>query len=133
LLEVSLFTMWGKGRFSHMAGFAAKAKESGFTHIEANASIFPRVLRELLKTTIPISNIHSPCPTLLSSRGIPISSFSLSSLDESGRMETVSFTRQTIDHAAIMRARAVVIHMGEVPMDLSLQDSLYNLHDGGYT
>ena len=115
-----------------MAGFAAKAKELGFTHIEANASISPRMLSELLKTTIPISSIHSPCPAVLSSRGIPISSLSLSSLDESMRMEAVSYTRQTIDLAASVRARAVVLHMGEVPIDLSLQDRLYKLHDGGY-
>ena len=132
MLEVSLSTMWVKGRFSHMAGFTAKAKESGFTHIEANASISPRMLSELLKTTIPISSIHAPCPTVLSSRGIPISSLSLSSLDESERIEAISFTRQTIDLAASVRARAIVLHMGEVPIDLSLQDRLYKLHDGGY-
>jgi sugar phosphate isomerase/epimerase len=132
LFEVSLSTMWVKGRFRHMAGFAAKAKELGFTHIEANASISPRMLSELLETTIPISSIHAPCPSILSSRGIPISSLSLSSLDESERMEAVSFTKQTIDLAASVRARAIVLHMGEVPIDLSLQDRLYKLHDGGY-
>jgi len=115
-----------------MARFAAKAKELGFTHIEVNASISPRMLSELLETTIPISSIHSPCPSILSSRGIPISSLSLSSLDESERIEAVSFTKQTIDLAASVRARAVVLHMGEVPIDLSLQDRLYKLHDGGY-
>jgi sugar phosphate isomerase/epimerase len=132
LLEVSLSTMWAKGRFSHMAGFAAKAKELGFTHIEANTSISPRMVSELLKTTVPISSIHSPCPAVLSSRGIPVSSLSLSSLDESERMEAVSFTKKTIDLAAKVRARAIVLHMGEVPIDLSLQDRLYKLHDGGY-
>jgi len=58
LLEVSLSTMWAKGRFSHMAGFATKARELGFTHIEANTSISQRMLDELLKTTVPISSIH---------------------------------------------------------------------------
>jgi sugar phosphate isomerase/epimerase len=115
-----------------MAGFAAKARELGFTHIEANASISPRMLTELLEAAVPISSIHSPCPAVLSSRGIPISSLSLSSLDESERMEAVSFTKKTIDLAASVRARAIVLHMGEVPIDLSLQDRLYKLHDGGY-
>ena len=132
MLEVSLSTMWAKGRFSHMAGFAAKARELGFTHIEANTSISPRMLSELLKTTVPISSIHSPCPAVLSSRGISVSSLSLSSLDESERMEAVSFTKKAIDIAANVRATAIVLHMGEVPIDLSLQDRLYKLHDGGY-
>ncbi len=133
MLEVSLSTMWAKGRFSHVAGFAAKAGELGFTHIEANTSISPRMLNELLKTTVPISSIHSPCPAVLSSRRIPISSISLSSLDESERMEAVSFAQKTIDLAANVSARAIVLHMGEVPIDLSLQDRLYKLHDGGYS
>ena len=132
LFKVSLSTMWAKGRFGHMAEFVTKAKELGFTHIEANASITPRMLSELLETAVPISSIHSPCPAVLSSRGIPASSLSLSSLDESERIEAVSFTKQTIDLAASVKARAVVLHMGEVPIDLSLQDRLHELHDGGY-
>ena len=130
--EVSLSTMWAKGRFSHMAAFATKAKGLGFTHIEANASISPQMLSELIEATVPISSIHSPCPAVISSRGIPISSLSLSSLDESERMEAVSFTKKTIDLAASVRARAIVLHMGEVPIDLSLQNRLYKLHDGGH-
>jgi sugar phosphate isomerase/epimerase len=132
VLEVSLSTMWAKGRFSHMARFAAKARELGFTHLEANTSISPRMLSELLKTRIPISSIHSPCPAALSYRGIPISNLSLSSLDESERMEAVSFTKQTIDLAVSVRATVIVLHMGEVPINLSLQDRLHKLYDRGY-
>jgi len=125
--------MWAKGRFSHMAGFAAKLRELGFTHVEPNTLVSPRMLNELLKTTIPISSIHSPCPAVLSSRGKPVSSLSLSSVDASERLEAVSFIEKTIDLAANVSARAIVLHMGEVPIDLSLQDRLYKLHDGGYT
>jgi len=133
LPEVSLSTMWVKGRFSHMAEFTTKAKELGFTHIEANASISPQMLSELIETTVPISSIHSPCPAVLSSRGIPISSLSLSSLDESERMEAISFTKKTVDLAASMGARAIVLHMGEVPIDLSLQDRLHQLYNKDHT
>ena len=129
MLHVSLSTMWAKERFSHMAGFAAKAKALGFTHIEANYSISPRMLSELIKTAVPISSIHSPCPAVSSSEGIPITILSLSSLDESERMEAVSFTKKTIDLAASVSAKAVVLHMGEVPVDLGLQDRLYELYD----
>ena len=121
--------MWAKGRFSHMAEFAAKAREMGFTHVEANASISPRMLSELIETAIPISSIHSPCPRVLSSRGIPVTSLSLSSLDQSVRVEAVSFTKKTIDLASNLSAKAIVLHMGEVPIDLSLQDRLYKLYN----
>ena len=133
LFEVSLSTMWAKDRFTHMAGFIAKAKEFGFTHIEANSSISPQMLSELLKAKVAISSIHSPCPATSSSRGIPISSLSLSSPDESDRMEAVRFTKQTVDLATSVHAKAIVLHMGEVPIDLSLEDRLRELHEGGYT
>jgi sugar phosphate isomerase/epimerase len=132
LPEVSLSTMWAKGRFSHMAGFAAKVREFGFTHVEPNALVSPIMLNELLKTAVPISSIHSPCPAVLSSKGSPVSSLSLSSLDMSERTEAVGFTKKTIDLAANVGARVIVLHMGEVPIDLSLQERLYKLHDGGY-
>jgi sugar phosphate isomerase/epimerase len=125
--------MWAKGRFSHMAAFAAKLRELGFTHVEPNAQISPRMLNDLLKTAVPISSIHCPCPAVLSSQAIPVSSLSLSSLDVSERVEAVSFAKKTIDLAANSGARAIVLHMGEVPIDLSLQDRLYKLHDEGYT
>ena len=47
-------------------------------------------------------------------------------------MEAVSFAKKTMDLAANVSARAIVLHMGEVPIDLSLQDRLYKLRDGGY-
>jgi sugar phosphate isomerase/epimerase len=131
-LEVSLSTMWAKGRFSHMAEFAAKLRELGFTHVEPNRLVSPRMLAELLKTGVPISSIHSPCPTVLSSQGMDVDRLSLSSLDVSERMEAVSFARKTIDLAANVNARAIVLHMGEAPIDLSLQDRLHKLHDAGH-
>ena len=131
-LEVSLSTMWVKGRFSQMAEFAAKLRELGFTHVEPNRLVSPRMLAELLKTGVPISSIHSPCPTVLSSQGMDVDRLSLSSLDVSERMEAVSFARKTIDLAANVNARAIVLHMGEAPIDLSLQDRLHKLHDAGH-
>ncbi len=124
--------MWAKGRFRHMEGFVAKAKELGFTHIEANASVSPQMLSELLKANVPISSIHSPCPATLSSRGMSINSLSLSSTNESDRMEAISYTKRTIDLALSVKAKAVVLHMGEVPIDLGLEDRLYELCNGGY-
>ncbi len=116
-----------------MAEFVAKARALGFTHIEPNTLVSSAMLSELLKTSVPISSIHSPCPAIPSSKGIPTSSLSLSSLDESERIEAVSFAKKTIDLAASVGARAIVLHMGEVPVDLSLQDKLYQLCEGDYT
>lgn len=123
--------MWAKDRFNHMAEFAAKLRELGFTHVEPNRLVSPGMLAELLKTGVPVSSIHSPCPTVLSSQGIDVDRLSLSSLDVSERVEAVSFAKKTVDLAANVNARAIVLHMGEVPIDLGLQDRLHRLHDTG--
>lgn len=129
---VALSTMWAKDRFGHMAGFASRAQELGFTHIEANHWISARMLAELIETPVPVSSIHSPCPAALSSAGIPASKLSLSSLDDSERTEAVSFAERTIGLASDLKARAVVLHMGEVPVDLSLEEQLRRLYSRSF-
>jgi len=127
LSVVALSTMWAKDRFDHMAEFATKAEELGFTQIEANHWISARMLDQLIQTAMPISSVHSPCPAGLSPRGTPKSRLSLSSLDESERAEALGFARQTIDLASDVRAKAVVLHMGEVPIDPNPEEELRRL------
>ena len=131
--EVALSTMWAKDRFDDMAEFAAEAKEFGFSHVEINASVSPQGLSELVETSIPISSIHSPSPAVLSSRGVPVANLSLSSLEANEREEAVSFAKKTIDLASQLGARAVVLHMGEVPIDLSLDHELRRLYQQNLT
>jgi sugar phosphate isomerase/epimerase len=114
-----------------MAVFAAKAQDLGFTHIEANASLSPPMLDELIQTSVPISSVHSPCPAVLSSTGIPVADLSLSSLDAAERTEAISFAKSTIDLASGLSASAVVLHMGEVPIDPGLQKRLRELYTKG--
>ena len=51
LLEDSLSNMRAKGKFSHMAGSAAKLREFGFTHVESNTLVSPGMLNELIGNT----------------------------------------------------------------------------------
>ncbi len=126
--QISFSTMWAKGRFSNMAKFVAKARELGFTHVEANASVSPLAFTELIKTSVSISSIHSPCPAVLSPKGIPVANLSLSSIEKSERREAVDFAKKTIDLASTIGATAVIIHMGEVPINLGLEDKLRQLY-----
>ena len=131
--QVAFSTMWAKDRFDDMAEFAAMTKEFGFSHVEINASVSPQGLSELVETSIPISSIHSPSPAVLSSRGVPVADLSLSSLEAKQREEAVSFAKKTIDLASQVGARAVVLHMGEVPIDLSLDHELRRLYQQNLT
>ena len=129
LALVSLSTMWAKGKFSHMAEFVAKAKRFGFTQVEANSSVSPRGLDELIKTSVSISSIHSPCPAVLSSKGIPVANLSLSSLDEGEREEAINFAKKTIDLVSDVDAKVIILHMGEVPIDIGLENRLRQLYN----
>ena len=133
MLRLSLSTMWVKGRFNDMKEFANKTRQLGFTHVEANTLVSPKMLQELIEAAIPISSIHSPCPATLSSRGIPIANLSLSSLDEDERREAVCFAKKTISLAGQIQAKAIVVHIGEVPINLALQERLYQLYSEGST
>jgi len=129
--EVSLSTMWAKGRFAQMDAFATSAAELGFSHVEVNASVSPQMLRELIASRVRISSFHCPCPAVMSSRKRPAAELSLSSLDESERGEALAFARQTIDHASSANARAIVLHMGEVPIDPAMEAVLHRLYSEG--
>jgi sugar phosphate isomerase/epimerase len=131
LFQVSLSTMWAQGRFKHMTEFVVKARDFGFTQIEAHSSLSPEMLDELIETSAPISSIHSPCPTSLSSKGIPVASLSLSSTEESERREAIGFAKKTIDHAPRIGTRIVIIHMGEVPANADLEEKLRRLYQEG--
>ncbi len=128
---LSLSTMWAQGRFKHMAEFVAKARELGFTHVEASSSLSREMLDELMETSVPISSVHAPCPASVSSRGIPVASLSLSSTDAAERREAVRAVKRTIDIASRTGARAVIIHLGEVPVDAGLEDKLRSLFREG--
>jgi len=129
LFQVSLSTMWAQGRFKHMAEFVEKARKFGFTQIEAHSSLSPKMLDELVKTTVPISSMHSPCPSACLSNGIPVSSLSLSSAEETERREAINYAKRTIDLASKIGAKVVVIHMGEVPVNAQLEEKLHRLYE----
>jgi len=123
--------MWAQGRFRHMADFVARAQALGFSHIEAHSSLSPEMLDELVGAPVPISSVHSPCPVSLSSKGIPVASLSLCSTEEAERREAVNVTKKTIDLASRVGAGVVIIHMGEVPVNADLEESLRRLYQEG--
>lgn len=108
-----------------------RAKQFGFTHIEAHNTFSTRMLDELIKTDIAISSIHSPCPALLTRDGIPTSNLFLSSTDENERLEAVCATRKTADLASEVGAKVVILHMGNVEVDISLEEQLHSLYEKG--
>jgi sugar phosphate isomerase/epimerase len=91
------------------------------------------MLAQLIETSVPVSSIHAPYPASVSARGIPSASLSLSSTDEAERQEAVRVSKKTIELAAKMGARVVILHMGEIPLNTDLEEKLRRLFHEGLT
>ncbi|MCK5585866.1 TIM barrel protein, partial [Candidatus Bipolaricaulota bacterium] len=124
--SVSLSTMWARRSYTDMLEFSCDARDWGFTAVEANAYVTSQAMLErLARGPLPFSSIHNPGPNIESSRGTLSYNLNLCSLDESERAEAVEFATLTIDNAARLGARAVVLHMGHVPIGKTTQRKLH--------
>lgn len=84
-------------------------------------------LRSLLRNSrLKVVSVHNffPKPAARASGDF----FMLSSLDQDERRRAVQWTRKTIEHAADLGARAVVLHCGRVEMNREL-DRLYTYYN----
>jgi sugar phosphate isomerase/epimerase len=124
--------MWSKDRFRHMEEFIREAGEFGFAQVELNSVITPERLKELLEVDgVRVSSIHCPCPVTFSPRGIWGSELLLSALDKLTRGEAIDFGKRTIELAAAVGARVVILHAGRVELEFALEERLHQLYTQG--
>ena len=94
----------------------------GFGAVELS-SVGPDITRSLQHlasaAVIPIVSVHAPCP-------VPFPGAArlddLACLDDRRRQASVDYTRATIDLAAALGARVVVLHLGSIEGTLSQRD-----------
>jgi sugar phosphate isomerase/epimerase len=89
-------------------------------------AVYRRLIELLPQSGIKISSIHNyfPIPPKLTASKGGGDLYLLSSPDREERGQAVFWTNKTIEHAANLGARAVVLHCGQVAMDMEL-DRLY--------
>lgn len=129
MYKVALSSMWGIGRFNRMADFVSKAKELGFCYFELNHQVNAALLEEFLALydagQMLISSVHAPCPNGDADlAGQP----QISDLDEDLRRAAVAQVKTTIDLAVRVGARAVVLHVGNVPESMEQERTLRCLY-----
>lgn len=113
---VALSTMWAQQeRFEGKPlAFAETARDLGFTHIEINYAMPPDVVDVLgAGTVLPVSSLHQPAPKL-DHGGRWNYDLNLASTDETERRAAIGYAMQTIEIAAEVGARAVVVHLGGI-------------------
>ena len=129
---LSLSTMSARGRYTDLLDFSRDAQGWGFTAVEANAFVSSReMLERLAQGPLPLSSLHNPIPNPRSPRGMSSIDLNLCALDDDEWREAVGLALGTIEHAARLKARAIVLHMGHVPVDRETARLLHDLwHEG---
>ncbi len=126
--NLSLSTMSARGRYTNLTEFSRDAGAWGYTAIEANAYVTSHEMLEALADgPLPLSSLHNPTPNLRSSLGMSAYDLNLCSLDEAERREAIGFATGTIEQAARLGARVVVVHLGHVPIGKEMQRQLHDL------
>ena len=92
----------------------------GFEYVElghgTRLSLLTGVQEAVAAGEIKISSVHNFCPTPIGVMGPAPNYYLPSSRDEDERKYAVRHTLRTIDCAAALGAKAVVMHLGSVPM-----------------
>lgn len=95
--------------------------EMGFERVELGhgirLSLVEGILRAVEKGKVQFSSLHNFCPLPVEVTRPSPDCYQFSSGDQRERERAVRFTFQTIDFAARLGARRVVLHLGRVPMD----------------
>jgi len=119
-MDFSLSTRWNAYRHNSGEALVDDILELGFNRIELGydlrIELVAGVKERIESGAIACGSVHNYCPVPVGApRGHP-EIFSLSSLDNRERESAVRYTSNTIDFAAEVGAKAVVVHAGNVRM-----------------
>ena len=129
---IALSTMWGIGRYEHMAPFVQKVHEMGFTHVEVNYQVTEAMLEELKACPgLAVSSVHSPCPGRELADGRWTYRLRMTSEEEDEWRPALQAALDTVDTARALGAPVVVLHVGSVPLDQGLEPRLREMYNNG--
>jgi sugar phosphate isomerase/epimerase len=124
-MEPSLSTMWIQHRFDNLSDFFAAGNAMGFEQFELGHVVRPEMFRGVQPGQQTISSTHAPCPAN------PGPWDYLASLDEGKRKHAIAQAKDTIALAQKFKAPVVVLHVGKVDIDPSLERRLRDLYNEG--
>ena len=117
---LSLSSSYHIAKFPQWKQLLAETKKLGFNSLELSVEASENMLKEaeisMQNKEVVISSLHNYCPkleNLPSGRSI-FSGYIINSDDENERKLAVEYTKRTIEWAARLKAKAVVLHLGEV-------------------
>jgi sugar phosphate isomerase/epimerase len=118
---LALSTMWMQHRHKTVQDFMEAGRSLGFRAFEFSYVVTPSVLNGLSGNTHGVTSLHYPAPAILHPALGKAADTLLTSLDDEAREWAVARGRLTLDTAQALGAQAVVLHLGAVEMDGSLE------------
>jgi HAD superfamily hydrolase (TIGR01509 family) len=133
LYDVTLSTMWAKNKFGELNDFFLAAGRLGYPKLELNHQVSSEMLRGINLGKYQISSIHEPCPAEISAETLKQRDWLISSPNEEYRQIGLAAVKRSIDLAAELSVRTVVVHAGQVSTDMTLENELRKLYNDSQT
>lgn len=129
--NASLSTMWAMTNFPTMNDFCAVAHRLGFAGIELNHQVDTSMLAGSDLSQCGITSIHEPCPADVNADEQKARDWFISAEDEQNRKQGVISIKRSLDLAASLGVKAIVVHAGNVRADWDNEKRLYDAYNAG--
>lgn len=132
LWNVSLSTMWSYERKIGIADLPELIKGMGIGGVELNHNITTDDLFGLNLEAVPITSVHEPCPSDVSTADLIRKDWLISSENEYNRRQGIRMMMRSIDLAANVGARLLIVHPGNTGVSNYYEAKLKELYNNGH-
>jgi sugar phosphate isomerase/epimerase len=114
----ALSTCWNSSRHKDGYEMLREMADLGFTHVELShgirVTLVPGVLKAIEEGVVQVSSVHNFCPLPPGVNQAAPNLYEPSARDYQEREQWLRYTKRSMDFAAQVQARVVVLHLGSV-------------------